>query len=221
MTRELSTRSNDGQYIRQSRRSYLKLVGSATASLSVLSGTVLGEPTQSGTLFELIAGADTRNITYEFVVEGDVTRVTDREKVNAEGNDSITNNDDGTVTVSGLSGNGYGDAYRIDGVIIDITLDESLWTLRHDGQVVSVDEIVFPKLLTIDGRDSPRGISLYKFTVDGAAVKSAVHSSINAYDQIESGTITGRVIGGKDAYRFSGEITHSRFDGPVNITITD
>lgn len=176
---------------------------------------------QQGTLFELVADPNAANLPYEFTVEGTVTKNTAAGDNSAENNDSITDNGDGTVTVSGVSGNGYGDAFHVDGVVTAIDLDEDAWTLRFGGDEVVADDLILPNKLVIDGSNAPRTVSNYKFEVSGTARKSAEHGSINAHDTVSDGTISGRTIGGKDGYRFSGQINGFSLDGPANVRIEE
>ncbi|MFC7079036.1 hypothetical protein [Halorussus caseinilyticus] len=96
----------------------------------------------AGYPFELVADSGTEGLTYEFTVEGNVVKNTSAGDNSAEGNDSVTDNGDGTVTVSGAGGSGYGDAYYVDGTITSMKIDDSKWTLRYDGQEVSVADLV-------------------------------------------------------------------------------
>ena len=173
-----------------------------------------------GTVLELVANDDASNAAYEFTVDGDATKRTSGEN-GSESNDSVTANDDGTVTVTGLSGNGYGDSFYVNGPITSMDLDESQWTLRYDGEEVAVDDLVLPNELVIDGSNRPRVASTYTFRVSGKARKSADLGSVNAYDTVEEGQISGRTVGGKDGYRFSGQITGFSIDGPANVRVED
>ncbi|UPV73804.1 hypothetical protein M0R89_14815 [Halorussus limi] len=175
----------------------------------------------AGTVLELVAGSSTSNTTYEFTVEGSVQKRTSSGDVAAEDNDTVTSNGDGTVTVSGLSGNGYGDSFLVDGDIVSMNLDESKWTLKYGGNEVSVNDLVLPNKLVIDGSNAPRRSSEYTVEFSGTARKSAALGSVNDHDTITDGKISGRVIGGKDGYRFSGEITGFRLDGPANVRVED
>ncbi|UPV73514.1 hypothetical protein M0R89_13300 [Halorussus limi] len=182
------------------------------------------DPTQSdaeGALLELVAGSNTSSISYEFTAEGSVTKRTGAGDVKSEANDSVTDNGDGTVTVSGVAGNGYGDSYLVDGDVVSMDLDESKWTLRWEGDEVTVSDLVLPNKLVIDGGNRPNRASDYTFEVSGAARKSAALGSVNDHDTISNGTISGRVIGGTDGYRFSGEITAFSLDGPANVRVED
>jgi len=173
---------------------------------------------ESGTLFELISAENASSVTYEFTVEGSVSKNPSGDN-SAEVADSITDNGDGTVTVSGVAGNGYGDSFYVRGSITAIEVDESVWTLRYGGEEVSVDDLVLPNKLIVDGSNRPRAVTTYTFEVSGQARKSADLGSINAYDEIADGEISGRIVGGKDGYRFSGEITGFSLDGPANVRV--
>lgn len=198
---------------------------------------------QQGTVLELVAGADTQSISYEFTVDGAVAKHTVSGDIATEGNDEIADNGDGTVTVTGVSGNGYGDAYMVDGAITAMQLDDSKWTLRYGGQQTSVADLTdsssdvdassttetasdstsgdsdLPNTLVLDGTDTPNEVCTYQFTVSGSAAKSDALGSINAYDEVSGDTISGRVIGGTDAYRFSGEITDFTVSGSVAVRL--
>lgn len=174
-----------------------------------------------GEVLELVAGPNTSNVSYEFTVEGSVQKRTAVGDNSAEDNDSITDNGDGTVTVSGIAGEGYGDSFLVDGVVTSMNLDESKWTIRYGGEEVGVQDVAFPNKLVIDGSNAPRRASTYTFKVSGTARKSSELGSINSYDTVSNGEISGRVVDGKDGYRFSGEVTGFTLDGPANVRVED
>ena len=96
-------------------------------------------------LLEIVA-TESGDVRYEFTVDGDAVRAwaSDRIKAEDEDDDRIRENDDGTVTVRGATGNrGYGDAFGITG---DVTAFESRgdadFFIRVDGDRVDVDELV-------------------------------------------------------------------------------
>ncbi|UPV75542.1 hypothetical protein M0R89_05610 [Halorussus limi] len=203
------------------------------------------ESDQQATVLELVANADAQNAAYEFTVDGTVTKHSVSDGIAAEGNDTLTDNGDGTVTVTGASGNGYGDAYAVEGSITAMRLDKSEWTLRYGGQQTSVADLTatgsdsgtttdsgsgadsgsasgtgdLPNTLIIDGGGAPNAACTYRFAVSGSAAKSGELGSINVADEVNDGVITGRVIGGKDAYRFSGDITEFAVEGPVGVEL--
>ncbi|MFC7080029.1 hypothetical protein [Halorussus caseinilyticus] len=133
----------------------------------------------------------------------------------------MTDNGDGTVTVSGVAGNGYGDAFFVDGAITSMNLDESVWTLRYAGSEVNADDLTLPNKLVVDGGNRPRQACDYSFEVSGAVRKSTDLGSVQKSDTVSDGTVTGTVFGGKDGYRFSGEVTGFDLDGPANISVED
>lgn len=112
-----------------------------------------GDQQEQESVLDLVSESDTSTTDYEFTVEGNVRKRTDAGSVSAEGNDSITDNGDGTKTVTGASGDGYGDSYLVDGPIRSMSLDESKWTLRYDDQEVSVQDVVEPYGPAIDRFD--------------------------------------------------------------------
>ncbi|WP_458207746.1 hypothetical protein [Haladaptatus sp. NG-SE-30] len=90
-----------------------------------------------------------------------MSKRTSAEDNSAEGNDSVTNSGDGTTTVSGLAGNGYGDSYLVDGTFTSMTLDESKWTLRYGGKEVTVADLTGEsdspsKTIVIDGESASK-----------------------------------------------------------------
>lgn len=119
----------------------------------------------SGNNLELITDEGTDALRYDFTVDGDITKDTIGDKVVAEGNDSLTTNDDGTVTVTGVSSDGRGDGYWVDGTITSMNLDESKWTIRYDGQQVGVNDIVVAGDDSPDTATSANGPSINQFQI--------------------------------------------------------
>ncbi len=119
-----------------------------------------GTSQPTGTPFELVSDAGTEGLEYEFTVEGTVTKNTSAGDNASEENDSITQNGDGTVTVTGTTGNGYGDAYYVDGTVTSIRLDETKWTLRYDGQEVTVAELLPSNPPTVERFDVSKSETL-------------------------------------------------------------
>jgi hypothetical protein len=200
---------------------------SGTSSGSSSSGTTTEssdggtDSPESGTVLELVAASGTSNVSYEFTVEGSVQKRTSAGDNAAEDNDTLTDNGDGTVTVSGVSGNGYGDSFLVDGVVTSMNLDESQWTIRYGGEEVGVQDVALPKVLVIDGSNRPRAATEYTFAVSGSVEKNVARASVNGYDTASNGEISGRVIGGKDAYRFSGDVTGFSIDGPARVSVEE
>ncbi|GAB3674260.1 S8 family peptidase [Halopiger thermotolerans] len=85
---------------------------------------------------------------YEFTADGPV-EIADApydspsgRSIGGNGNDTITESD-GTYTVSGLTGRGYGDAFRVRGAVTSITIDQPdvMW-VELDGEKMSVDRVI-------------------------------------------------------------------------------
>lgn len=109
---------------------------------------------QEGSVLELVTSDGMPTTDYEFTVDGTVSKRTDAGDLSSENNDTVTDNGDGTVTVTGAVGNGYGDSYLVDGSITSMSdLDESLWTIRYEGEEVGVDDLVDSAGPTVDRFD--------------------------------------------------------------------
>lgn len=176
---------------------------------------------QEGALLELISEPDTSETSYSFTVEGgDVSMQTSGTHA-AEGNDYLIEADEDTTVVSGVAGNGYGDSYLVTGSITSMQLDESKWTLRYDDKEVSKMDIVVPNTIVIDGSAAPGETGEYTFSVSGAIEKATELSTSNEHDTVSDGQATGRVAGGVDVYRFSGEFTSLDVDGDVRAFLDD
>lgn len=98
---------------------------------------------QEPQLLEIVA-TEEASISYEIVVQGSAEKTRLSEKIGAGDNDMIRQTDSDTTTIRGFTGNtGYGDAYYIDGEIIDFrrlngTADITIWL---DGDPVSPSEL--------------------------------------------------------------------------------
>lgn len=100
------------------------------------------EPEPTGTAFEVLTPQGGDAIEYTFTADGPVYKHQTEGNVWAGGNDEITKNDDGTVTVSGYTGNGYGDAYLVDGSVTSWEDNGAEFSLTWDGADVTVDALV-------------------------------------------------------------------------------
>ena len=96
-------------------------------------------------LLEIVA-TEEGEISYEAVVEGTATKTTVSEKIKSkpDGNDEIRRVDSDTVVIEGYTGNtGYGDAYLIDGDIVDFRRvdGDADVTIRLDGKPLAADRL--------------------------------------------------------------------------------
>ena len=144
---------------------------------------------------------------YELTVSGDLEKSVD-ENATIDDEDEI----DGS-TATGFV-HGWKDSYRFSGEIEDISVDGPA-TVSLDGEEIDPAELVLSNLLTLYGN---QGRADYEFTVSGDLEKSEENdASINDHDEIDGSTASGHVRGGRDSYRFSGEITEFEIDAPATI----
>jgi hypothetical protein len=80
-------------------------------------------------------------VNYEFSVTGGAEKVTTNGDKSAETNDDVVENDDGSWTVSGYTGNGYGDTYRFRGDVTDFSPMRGDYSLMLDGEPVSAYDL--------------------------------------------------------------------------------
>lgn len=230
--------------------------GSGTGQSGDQTDDQTGDENQQGTLLELVSGENTTDPTYEFTVEGSVAKRSTNPDTGyiSESDDTVTDNGDGTMTVTGSEGLGYGDAFFVDGTFTSMVLDESEWTIRYGGEEVTVADLAndssngstddgsddtsndnsgdstddgsdgsgssqLPNVIVVDGSNHPLRMSHYEFTVSGDIEKDGEHGSINAFDSVSDNTAKGRIVAGKDAFRFSGSLTGFRVDGPATFHI--
>lgn len=165
-----------------------------------------------------ISGGSASNpVSYSFTVSEAIQKSSDR---NASIDDEDTISDG---TVEGLVAGGI-DSYRFSGDVSQFSIDGDA-TVYLNGSVIDPSTLSggdttgdsLPNSVVIDGSNGP-GSSLYTFTVENGDVqKDPELGSINPYDEISDGTVTGRVIGGADAYRFSGNVTEFHLRGSATV----
>ena len=116
--------------------------------------TTTSTDTSTTELLEIVSVDGGPLFYYEMTVEGAVEKLQDGSRSAAEYSDSIVDNGDGTVTVSGKCGNGYGDGfYLTDAQVTEFSTDSSsdVYYLQLDGTEVTVEELL--------GADSTSGNS--------------------------------------------------------------
>ena len=92
------------------------------------------------------------SVEYEFTVDGPISKVLDAGKNSAEEeNDVITDNGDGTYTVTGLTGNGYGDTFDLEGSVTKFGRADGQFSLFLNGTEVTIAELTGQS--TDDGSD--------------------------------------------------------------------
>ncbi|GAB3664700.1 hypothetical protein [Halopiger thermotolerans] len=198
----------------------------------------------SDNLLAFVTKPEARNAEYEFTAEGAVELAdADYESpsgkaIGGNGNDTIEESD-GTTRVSGLTGGGYGDAFRVQGPVtsIDIAQPDVMW-VELDGEKLSVEEVIEAtsgdgndgngddgsgdrpsNALVIDATETGESAK-YRFEVSGS-VEKATHrnATIDDGDSVDGTAVEGSVDGSKDAYWFSGDITDFWLNGNALVDV--
>ncbi|WP_135805409.1 glycoside hydrolase family 16 protein [Halorussus marinus] len=178
-----------------------------------------------------VSGDGSESVSYSFSVTDTIEKSTARDgSISPE--DTIDSGD-----VEGIVAGGT-DSYDYAGRISSFSVDGSA-TIYRNGDRVSASSLgststqttddatagdadsSLPNLVVVDGSNAPNRVTSYTFEVDGDVAKDPEHGSINAFDDISDGTVSGRVVGGKDAYRFAGEITRFETDGAAFVSVQD
>lgn len=169
-------------------------------------------------------------VSYEFTVSEQIRKSTAR----GASKDSEDQIDGGTVAGAVAGGT---DSYEFGGQISSFSMDGNA-TIYFDGSEVSADSLAdatttpdsgtdddtseqYEGQLVIDGTDHPRRACTYKFKVEGDVRKSSELGSINAFDTIQDGVVSGRVVDGKDAYEISGNVVGFSMDGKATVGYKD
>jgi len=196
-------------------------------------------------LVTFISSADAGEASYEFVADGPVVPVRVSPYSSPSGNEvRATSNftvdadaQDEPHTVTGYTGNGYGDAYEVYGPITDVTVDNKDWMwIELDGEEVAEDGLVaqtapaeedgdgLSNALVIDGTVSDSS-STYSFEVSGEVRQSeeltSTPADASAWDTLASNVSNGKVLGivrdGVDGYRYSGTVTSMQVCGDATV----
>jgi hypothetical protein len=209
---------------------YTLLLGGDEVSPDMLGSTDGGSDGgdgSTGTRLEVVAVEAGPKFSYEFVTEGAPAKVQAGTRLDAEGNDAITDNGDGSYTVTGETGNGFGDSYDLSGEVTSFstTTDASNVVLRYDGSEVTVDELVadrsLPNTISFDGMGTDASAT-YRFEVDGE-VAAGSGGSVEDADSLGGTVVEGSVTGDTDSYRFSGDLVAFELEGAalVDIEVTE
>ncbi|QLD88687.1 hypothetical protein HWV07_06405 [Natronomonas salina] len=155
-------------------------------------------------------------VEYSFTASDRVEKVTgDGDNAAEAYNDSVVENDDGSWTASGYTGNGYGDAYDFWGEPLEFQPVEGEYTLFLNGEEVTLTELtgqeppqqVEPSVFQIaSNADTPA--MYYEFAVEGEVIP---HDSVEDHDNITQDGDLYRVKGqvgpkGTDSYEVPGKL---------------
>ncbi|WP_458205202.1 hypothetical protein [Haladaptatus sp. NG-SE-30] len=152
-----------------------------------------------------------KQANYEFHVSGKISKSTDR-GVSNDDEDAL---DEGTATGTVAGGT---DSYRFAGTLTKFSLDGNA-TVFLNGERVTPGKLGLQKTIVIDGTDAD-GTSTYSFDVSGSVAKDGDLGSVNSFDTISGTRVEGRVVDGKDAYRFSGDLERLEIDGTARIWVS-
>ena len=181
------------------------------------------EPEPSS-VFEVVSTDSGAELTYAFDVEGSAEKADagDGNSSVGEANDTITDNGDGTVTVEGKTGFGFGDAFTVTGAVSNFerTSGESSFQLVLDGEDVT-DDLAGPQRVYVDGTAAPEQLNAYRIEVSGEIQPDPENTTLvdgglewDAMDDIVDGTTAVGVVGnGVDAYTYTGEIVDLTVEG--------
>lgn len=164
----------------------------------------------------ITGGSASSPSTYQFAVTDTIRKSTAR-NATIDTEDEIT---DGTV--SGMVAGGT-DSYEFAGEIssFDTNGDASIYLNDQQVDPASFGADSPSKVVIFDGSETPNNSTMYSFVVDGDVEKDPERGSTNPYDTISNGAVTGRVLAGVDAYRFSGKIVQFHVSGGASVTIED
>ncbi|MBV0926251.1 VWA domain-containing protein [Halomicroarcula limicola] len=205
------------------------LAGESATGGASSSGPGAGGESEPSTL-EIVSTDEDVEFTYEITVDGTAERAETSDEVSSigEDNDRISSNGDGTVTISGETGNLQGDAFEITGEIDSFKKmsGESGVELRLDGTDVTDQFVSEDDTGASTGSDTQSEFAIistdqdaelrYEFRVDGEVERAELSDSVTSIDEdndaiTENGdgttTVTGETGNGEgDAYTVTGDI---------------
>jgi hypothetical protein len=180
--------------------------------------------TTSGDRLEIVSAPDSR-VEYTFSSPDRIEKVLDNGDNSAEpNNDSVAQNSDGTWTVTGLTGNGYGDTFTIHGDLSTFEPTTGDFTLLLNGEEVSVTELTGQETSSDDGTTPTHRLEIvtaedsavdYTFTATGEVSKvfdNGDNSAETNNDTVTRNgdgtwTVTGLTGNGYgDTYEFTGDV---------------
>ena len=169
-----------------------------------------------------IRAVDDGEYAYRFRVDGYVQRTRVDDQVKSEANDRLRRNDDGTVTVTGTTGNGLSDAYVIVGEVVAFrkTEGESDGQLTLNGLELTVDELLNTETVEVVSRDDDEAVR-YEIRARGSVERIRTEENVagDVDDRItrnDDGTVTIRGVTDDqdgDAFRVRGEVLSFRQTG--------
>ena len=191
------------------RRAYLTGVAGFFGTTAALAGSGLARAASLSNV--LTIHGDRGFAEYEFTVSGALEKSTDM---------GATIDDHDIIDGSTATGHVWGgkDSYRFSGEFSAFELS-ALATVYVNGVEVDPSFLTsdLENVVTIHGN---LGFARYEFAVSGALEKSTdMGATIDDHDTLDGQTATGHVWGGKDSYRFSGEISQFELQDPATVYV--
>jgi len=179
------------------------------------SGSETPEPSRTVT----VESTDEDRANYEFAVTEVVEPGDSANLSGAEYPDAV----EGTAASGSVAVYGSDD-YRFAGEITAFTVDGPA-DVFVDGEQVDPagfadtggsGDATYPNLLVVDGEGAD-ATTEYSFTVSGDLEKAPETGSVESDDVVSDRSATGQVVGGVDAYRFSGDVTSFLLSGTAAV----
>jgi hypothetical protein len=173
---------------------------------------LVGDTDSEMDVLEVVA-RQSGELNYEFDVDGSVELYETSEKITSGNGDSVTDNGDGTITVTGFTGNdGYGDAYLVSGAVQSFSWDPE----DYDFDVIVNDETVAPS--NIEGAQNT-------VTEDGSTDDStsdgSTHDSTTNDGTSDGSTDNGTSDGSTDNGTSDGSTDNGTSDGSTDNGTSD
>ncbi|MHB9287997.1 right-handed parallel beta-helix repeat-containing protein [Halobacteriales archaeon Cl-PHB] len=153
-------------------------------------------------------------VEYEVVTTGEVALGAE-----AESPDSVTQNSDGTWTVSGLCGDGATDTFAFEGSVADYAVSGGRAAIVVDGETINPVETSSLRVDTPDNGD----LAAYEIVTTGEITPGTNAEDTDQITQNADGTWTVIGVCGDgyaDTFEFKGEVSdHSITDGPATIYV--
>jgi hypothetical protein len=214
------------------RRRFLAAAGALAGGSILTTSAAAASGPQTLEIVSTEQRAEQKNsleVTYEFTATGLIEPQTGSGDNAAEGNDSVTQNADGTYTATGKTGNGFGDTFTVEGNVVDFSASDAAFELYLDGSQVSVDELVqqAEHVIEVISTADPSELT-YTFTTSGEIRPYTDNGENSAEDndtitQNSDGTwsvdgYTGNGYG--DGFYFDGSLESFDWNGePVEVLV--
>lgn len=219
--------STTDERFRLGRRRLLGTVGAGVLGAGVSASGVTAS--ESPDRIEILGDGE-ETVDYSFTVDGSVTLVSGRGFTASESDqESITENDDGTVTVSGRVAADYGDAFDVTGDVVAFQPKTGAYRLYENGSRTSRSELVVARSHRLVIRTPSDGSVEYTLTTTGEITKLFTDGDLSAEEsndvvtRNDDGTWTASGLTGNgygDSFEFVGDVLEfSPMEGPFSLAL--